>query len=238
MKKGEDISKISDKKMLRLIIFDFDGVLANSNEAHIEVVLQVLRKLGVDNISRNEITKHFGKPYKDVLKALVPDTISESELKKAAEFQLKILRSKEFISKLRLFPSVKRTLAKLRARGMKLAIATGNDEKFMNLALKQLSIEEFFDVVVTVDHVNRPKPYPDMILKILETLAIKANEALYVGDSINDVLMAKNSKVRSAVVLTGNLSLEEAKALKPDFIIDNVCDLLHLLKNFLNSNTN
>ncbi|RLI95441.1 MAG: hypothetical protein DRO90_00345 [Candidatus Altiarchaeales archaeon] len=214
----------------KLIIFDLDGVLVISNNVHIEVIRRVLRHVGINkNIRDEEITCHFGKAYGDVLRAIMGKDYSEEKLEEASNYQYKLLNSEWFLKKIEKIPGLREFLLRLRKRNIKIAIATGNDRRFTERMLRFLNISDLFDFVATIDDVSESKPSPEMIQKIINALDIRKEEVLFVGDSRNDVLAARNSGVRCAVVLTGILTRADAEKLKPDFIIDNVLEVERIM---------
>ena len=90
-------------------------------------------------------------------------------------------------------PYLKPLLEKLRPR-YKTAIAT-NRSNTMDRVLSEHGLEEYFDLVVSSNDVDRPKPYPDPLIKILEHFEIEAYNTLYVGDSELDEIAAKAAGV-------------------------------------------
>ena len=98
-----------------------------------------------------------------------------------------------FLKYMVLEPYLKPLLEKLRPR-YKTAIAT-NRSNTMDRVLSEHGLEEYFDLVVSSNDVDRPKPYPDPLIKILEHFEIEAYNTLYVGDSELDEIAAKAAGV-------------------------------------------
>ena len=90
-------------------------------------------------------------------------------------------------------PYLKPLLENLRPR-YKTAIATNRSDT-MDRVLSEHGLEGYFDLVVSSNDVDRPKPYPDPLIKILEHFEIKAYNTLYVGDSELDEIAAKAAGV-------------------------------------------
>lgn len=211
------------REMIKLVLFDFDGVIADSNSSHVDVTRRVLKMIGSGrDISDQEIYEHFGKEYRVVLRELLGSECSEEKLAVASSLQQELLHSDSFFRGIVLFPGVRDFLSILRGKGVWLAVATGNDRCFIDKAVDVLGLDGFFDLILSSDDVSRSKPAPDMVLKAVDFFAVSLDEVLFVGDSRNDVLAAKSAGVKSVVVLTGILDREEALRLDPDFIIDDV----------------
>jgi len=218
--------------MIRLILFDFDGVIANSNHVHVNVTKKALRHAGIKRrISDKEVFHHFGKPYRDVLRALMGDEFSEEKLEKAYQKQQELLHSRWFFTKIKTFPHVVELLKSLKRMKINIAIVTGNDRAFIKRAIKELNMDNIFDLIISADDVIHSKPYPDMAIKAMKLLNIKNSETLLVGDTINDILTAKRANIKSAVVLTGILNRNDAKKLKPDYIFDDVSGIMRIISN-------
>ena len=213
-----------------LIIFDLDGVLWISNDAHVDVCMRALKAAGVDaNIDPKALTYFFGLPYKEVLKAVMGSEYTEERLDAAYREQQKLIYSDGFFDKVEEIGGVCELLEDLRGRGIKLAVASGNQRAFLDKALAYLKLSSAFDAVVSADDVVRSKPDPEMLKKAVSAAKVRPDHTLFVGDARNDVLAAKKAKVASAVVLTGVLSASEAEDLDCDFILDSVLDVRSLL---------
>ena len=92
----------------------------------------------------------------------------------------------------------------------------------MNRVLTMHDLDGYFDMVVSALDVDRPKPYPDQLIKILRHFNIKPRQAIYVGDSELDELAAKAAGV--PLVAYKNTSLSA------DFYINSLRDLEAILK--------
>ena len=211
-------------------LFDFDGVLADSNKLHLEVCRRVLREAGLcREVTDEELTSRFGKPYEVVLREVAGPDFPSDKLVAARPLQLQLLYSDEFMGKLKPAEGIFELLDALKAKEFLLGVASGNDRVFLAKALRTLGLDFFFDVVVSADDVVDSKPAPDMIVKAMDVVSASASETAYLGDSRNDVLAAQSAGVWSICVLSGILSLEEARGLEPALILDKAYDLLGLI---------
>jgi len=218
--------------MFKLIIFDFDGVLVLSNRAHVEASRRALEHAGVRReISREELTSHFGKPYGVVLKAVMGNEYTKEKLDLAYKYHSKLIRSDWFLENIDPIPRLKEFLQELKNLGIKLAIATGNERSFLERLLSYLNLAEIFDLTVCAEDVRNSKPSPDMILKAMEFFQVDGKETVFVGDAKNDILAARSAGVVTVAVLSGVLTQEEAEELKPDFIVNGVKDIYSIAVN-------
>jgi len=90
-----------------------------------------------------------------------------------------------------MFPGIKKSLIRLKAKDFKIALATSNSRELVLPFIERKGLEHVFDVVVTKENVEKPKPYPDMLVKCSEGLGIPREKCLYGGDEIADLMAAK-----------------------------------------------
>lgn len=117
------------------------------------------------------------------------------------------------------FPHVVETLARLKAKGIVLAVCTNKPTAATHHILAALGLDEYFAVVVGGDDVPALKPNPVHLHAVLDRLGINHDEAVMVGDSINDVLAAKGAGVLCIAVSFGyaRTSVHELGA---DLVVD------------------
>ncbi len=84
--------------------------------------------------------------------------------------------------------------------------------------LKKLNIEDSFDMIVSAQDLNALKPNPIGIEVILRELRCPRNKALYIGDMVNDVIMAKYANIASCAVSCGFDSYSKLKSKNPDYL--------------------
>src|ERR671937_197146 len=112
-------------------------------------------------------------------------------------------------------------LERLHEEGRRLGVVTAKRQVTVGLAFRVLPLAHLFDAVVASDDVLRNKPYPDGILRALELLEARPDEAAYVGDSPFDVEAARRAGVHSVAVTWGGIhsreTLENARA---DTLVD------------------
>jgi HAD superfamily hydrolase (TIGR01549 family) len=124
---------------------------------------------------------------------------------------------------------VKETLEFLKSRDVKLAIATNNSRKSVELCLKNTMIDTYFDVIVTRDDVFDLKPNGKMILKTIEKLGVKVDEAIHVGDTIYDVIAAHKVGVKSIAITGGAHSRELLLSSNPDYLINSFKEIFQIV---------
>lgn len=87
-------------------------------------------------------------------------------------------------SNLRAYPDVEPTLSGLRAKGLQIGLISNGLKQDLNNVLNELELEKWFDVITCIDSCNCAKPDKQIFLYTLEKLGVKADEAVFVGDSV------------------------------------------------------
>lgn len=123
-----------------------------------------------------------------------------------------------------LWEGVKDSLERLKAAGLALAVCTNKPSGATRQILRDLGIEHLFAVVVGGDDVPALKPDPSHVNAVLDRLGVAHDQAVYVGDSINDVLAAKGARVRCIVVSFGYTNVPP-RELGADLVIDHFDEL-------------
>jgi HAD superfamily hydrolase (TIGR01549 family) len=202
--------------MIKLIVFDLDGVLVKSVEAFNDTYLETLSQFGLE-AKVADLTKNYGKPYVEIFRGVIKE---EWVVKIVYKRFLEILQSDYFYERVGYLDGMEEFLKKLKKK-YKVAIATGNSRWFAEQCIRKYGLWDLVDEVVTSDDVARGKPYPDMLLKLMKRFSTNNTEVIYVGDTKDDLMMGKTACVKTYAVLTGVLEREEAKKLT-DNIVDNV----------------
>ncbi|MBI2208628.1 HAD family hydrolase [Candidatus Woesearchaeota archaeon] len=201
------------KTELKAILFDFDGVLIDSFDAWHHVFNQTRKHFKLTGFDKDKFRKKaWGKILDTELKENFPNQDVE-EIKD----QYRTLIKKHY-HKTKLLPDAREVLETVKNKKIKIGLVTNT---FKEPAIKTLNfhkIRQYFNVVITPDDVEKPKPYPDPILKACEKLEVQPDEVIYVGDTKNDY---KAGKAAGAFVVGLNTH--------GDLSISRLSDLLQLL---------
>ena len=210
---------------IRAVLYDFDGTLADTTE------------LVMDSY-RHTMTTHLGHipPEEDWLRGF--GTPLESQLARfarSADERIAMLQTyqrfqAEHTQRFMVpFPGAIATVEALRERGVPLAIVTSRYRESTLRAMDICGITRFFDLIVTPEDVQNPKPHPEPVLFALEQLGIPAKEALFVGDSPHDVASGRAAGTRTAAALWGPFSLAMLEAEHPDHLLARQEEVLKLV---------
>jgi len=211
--------------MLKLIIFDFDGLMVNSEHVVFDA-LKILFKQYGKVLTWTYFCKHIGVPVTDSLKKFHRDFELPIPFTQFLEERNSIVH--QYLSKkLKLMPGVKKIIELLRKKPVTLAIATSGKRTYIEYWLKKFGIEKYFKTVVCIDDVQKGKPHPDLILKVLEETEFSPTESIIIEDAPSGIEAAVKAKIRSIAIPTKGVPLQKFK--NATYILDSMADLYGLL---------
>ena len=200
------------------MIYDCDGVLFDSIEANKKLYNDLCGLVGRSPLNEEEVKYvHTHTVYETIHLIFGQDDDLE---KKALESLKKQIDIRDYIVYLKMEPYLFQILNLLKANGIIRAINT-NRTTSMKHIMERFGLWSFFDMVVTALDVKNPKPHPESIEKIIQTLHLNKEETVFVGDSDVDQQTAKSSGVRFIAYKNRDIA--------NDAYIDDHLDLLNLL---------
>jgi len=180
------------------VIFDLDGVLADSEPWWNQIDAQLLAEHGINY--RGEYHRNvLGVSYRlavDFYKNAFHIRASVEELmRRRGEIAIDF-----FANRVGLFPSAKATLEQLRGMKLHLAVATSSVSASARPFLERTGTDSFFDVILTGDEVQRGKPDPDIYLLTAKKLGMAPEACLVIEDALAGVSAAKAANMRVAAI--------------------------------------
>ena len=211
-----------------LIIFDWDGTLANSTQLIIDAICKGSVEVGLPQPSQQDASGIIGLGFRQAIHDLfgpIPDTqLAELTARYTYHYGLGE-------SDIPLFGGVNETVAHLVSKGVPLAVATGKGRSALNRALNHSGIEQHFIATRCVDECHS-KPHPQMILELMDEAGAKPDRTLMIGDTSFDLQMAQNANVASIGVTFGAHPIDRLKPHQPIEIFSDFGQL----STWLNSN--
>lgn len=168
--------------MLKLIVFDCDGVMFDSKFANREYYNQLLTHFHRPAMSEAELDYVHIHNVMDSVRHIFRH-YPEQDLKEVTAYRM-ALDYTPFLSHMRMEPDLIEFLEQSRSR-YKLAISTNRTNTMLPI-LRMFHLEDYFEKVMTAENARRPKPAPDALLEILDYFDCRTDEAIYIGDSIID----------------------------------------------------
>jgi phosphoglycolate phosphatase-like HAD superfamily hydrolase len=206
-------------------VFDVDGTLTDSRHDIAGAQLRVLRRLGVYHLSEEDLYPFIGRRLEETFSTLLPPELQRIIPEAAGMYLEEYLP--HALETTVLFPGVSATLAELRRRGKRLAVASTKRSITIRRVTDHFGISDLFVQLQGTDGLPH-KPDPAILMKILRDQNWLAAETLMVGDTDLDILAGRRAGTATCGVSTGALTGEQLRLLKPDHIITNLSDLLEL----------
>ena len=211
---------------IKFIIFDLDGVLLEAKEIHFNALNSALKEIDDKFIISWEehLSKYDGLKTNQKLKLLTED----KGLSKM--FYEKIWKHKQdltikYINKIKPSSDLIECLKKLNEDGYKIGCCTNSIRKTTYVALKNLDIIQYFDILLSNDDVRNSKPHPEIYWKAMSMFDFFPDETLIVEDSPHGLLAANHSKA----------NLYRVKKPK-DVTYSNIVKQIHKIKNMKKTN--
>lgn len=199
---------------MKLIIFDCDGTLADSQNAIVAAMAQAFDRHGLAAPARADVLSVVGLSLSVAIAGLRPDDATADEIAAIAEDYKKAfhdLRRDPAFSE-PLFPGVRELITGFSARDdIALAVATGKSMRGLTTLLAREGIADHFVSLQTADH-HPSKPDPAMIHAALAEIGVEAEDAVMVGDTTFDVMMAAAAGVLPIGVSWGYHAAEDLTA--------------------------
>ena len=217
--------------MKRLIIFDLDGTLINSIFDLADAVNDSLSELGYPTHDTDKYYKFVGNGSVKLIERALPEHHRSAE----DIAQLHTLFSVKYqsccLNKTAPYNGITNVLGKLKASGIKLAVASNKPDKFTKFIIDNIFGAETFDCILGKRDGFPTKPDPQIIYDILKATGITdRNEALVVGDSDVDVLTAHNAGIECIGCDWGFRGEQELKEAGTDYLAFEPNDIIDIVK--------
>ncbi len=211
--------------MIKAVIFDVDGTLVDSNDLHVEAWREAFRCYGKE-VAYDEVHKQMGKGGDQ----LMPVFCSKEELEQFGtelEQRRVDLFTSDYLPRVRPFPQVRELFERIKADGLRIALASSAKEEELEQHKKSLRIEDLLEASTSADDAERSKPHPDIFQAALEGIGdVAPGEAVVIGDTPYDVIAASKAGIRTIGLLSGGFTQDELRAAGAVEIYRSVADLL------------
>ena len=192
-------------KQFDLIVWDWDGTLANSTGMIVDAIVLAASQVGLPTLDPVAASNIIGLGLRESIHALYGDIPSEQAQALARQYTANYYAGEEEIP---LFTGAKSTIIELNRRGYKLAVATGKGRRGLNLALEHCGLTHYFHETRTVDECFS-KPHPQMLDELMDACVTTPERTLMIGDTSYDLQMAENASVQAVAVTFGAQSQEQ-----------------------------
>ena len=188
-------------KNIRGVIFDIDGTLLDSNDAHAAAWVTAFRDFGVQ-VSHDDVRPLIGKGGDHVLEELA-GLADDAPLAEKIAARRKEVFARDHMPHLQPFEGARALVQTLRERGLKLVVGTSASEAEMRPLLVKAGVADLFHRATNADDVEQSKPAPDIIEAALEKVGLGPDEAVMVGDTPFDIEAARKAGVATIAFRSG-----------------------------------
>lgn len=219
-----------NKLLVKGVIFDVDGTLANSVGFFYEIALEVLALAGAPPVAKERVYELMRLGDAAPLEKLLPPDYPDpaATLKRIVDSRMDEWM-RRYHHETEAIPGSIELLHDLHTRGLILGIATSSGRALP--FLDRWGVRHLFSGIVGREDVEVRKPHPEPVLKCLGHLCLDPSEVAYIGDSPIDIRAGKAAGVYTVGVLTGTSPHDVLHREGPDHILESVARLhgvLHL----------
>lgn len=207
---------------LKVLIFDFDGTIADSRITLVKIANELADEFGYDPVTESDIVRLSNLSSKDVIIQSPIPAYKIPFLLRRVKRQLN-----EHIAYLQPFEGMEEALSNLKKKGCYLGIITSNLGANVSLFLRKNSLDNYFDFVYSANTLFGKNK---VINKAIDKHHLLKDEVIYIGDETRDIEAAKKSNIKVAAVTWGFNSASVLKKYNPDFILDKPQELLDIIE--------
>lgn len=197
---------------MRAVIFDFDGLIIDTETPAFEAWCEIYQDNGVE-LKKEDWVQVVGTTYSrfhpvDHLNTLTGKSFDRDELT-----VLKEKRKAEICANMPILPGVVDRIEEARELGWAIGLASTSTSEWVESHLRRVDLFKFFPHRITRETVTNVKPHPEPYLKIMERLGVQPSDSLVLEDSLNGVKAAKAAGARCVAIpnsITSILDFSEA----------------------------
>ena len=190
--------------MLEGVIFDIDGTLVDSNEAHAQSWMDTFAEAGYD-VPFDVVRPLIGMGADKLLPKTIGVKHDSEEGKKLIKRRSEIFR-KKYLPTLRPLEGSRALVLRVRADGLKAIVATSAKDEELQGLLKAAEVADLMEEKATASDAKRSKPDPDIVEAAMEASGISPRNLVMIGDTPYDIEAATRAKVRTIAFRSGGWS--------------------------------
>jgi len=190
--------------LLEGVIFDIDGTLVDSNEAHAQSWMDTFAEAGYD-VPFDIVRPLIGMGADKLLPKTIGVKHDSEEGKKLIKRRSEIFR-KKYLPTLRPLEGSRALVLRVRADGLKAIVATSAKDEELQGLLKAAEVADLMEEKATASDAKRSKPDPDIVEAAMEASGISPRNLVMIGDTPYDIEAATRAKVRTIAFRSGGWS--------------------------------
>jgi len=182
-------------------IFDWDGVILDSSKHHEESWERLAKEEG-KILPEGHFLRGFGRRNVEIMRDLLQWSDDLQEIQRLSLRKEELYREVVEDWGIQSLPGVRTWLERLEQAGVPCAIGSSTEQKNVQLGLRLLGLESFFQTAVTAEHVQRGKPAPDVFLQAAEKVGIDPRRCVVFEDAPSGVAAARAAGMKVVGVTT------------------------------------
>ena len=213
---------------IKLLIFDFDGTLADTQRTIVAAKQETMRRMNLTVADEAACIATIGLSSKSGFNQTNPG-LSEEELDKCVMLYRQLFDEMKVTMPPVLFKNVDKVLRTCAERHITCTIASSRNTASLEDFIKGWGLTEYFPYMLGAEATEHLKPHPEPVWKTLEELSFDAKEALVIGDMPVDIEMGRHAGAYTCGVTYGNSTREALLAAGADYVIDDIAELLEII---------
>jgi HAD superfamily hydrolase (TIGR01509 family) len=189
---------------IRAVLFDIDGTLLDSNDAHAHAWLDALRGHG-KNVPFELVRSKIGMGGDKLLQELAGIDPESLEGRAISERRTAVFKA-HYLADLGPLPGARVLVDRVRSRGLATAVVTSANKSELADLLREAAVADLLETIISSDDADRSKPDPDLVEIAIDRLGVTASEAVMIGDTPYDVASAGRAGVACIAFRSGGWS--------------------------------
>jgi phosphoglycolate phosphatase len=204
-----------------LVVFDWDGTIADSTQLIAECIQAAARDCGLVPPSDIKAKSIIGLGIRDSIQTLFP-SLDAATLERFADAYRAHYVPRD--GEVMLYAGVESLLGELQHEARFLAVATGKPRRGLTRAFQHCGLAHHFHYTRCADE-GFPKPHPDMLERLMEFTGLGPEDTLMIGDTTHDLNMAKAARCDAVAVTYGAHPVDVLTAAQPRATVSSVAEL-------------
>lgn len=212
----------------RNFLFDVDGTLVDSNDAHAQSFIDALGDHGVRNVSFQALRNLIGMDGESILCRVLDEETFVNE-GRAIDRDRKIIFETRYLPDVKPFEGVSEVFSTLKEKGRRAALCSGGEKQITQYFVEMLGIGSMIEGIASAEHGEEGKPSPEVVEGCCSRFHFLPHETLLVGDAPYDVIAGTHSGMETLCLLSGGYRERELEKTGALAVVSHLTDFHNLI---------